>query len=161
MTRLGNPLVYDLLTVAEELTRASGTGSQRKAALRRAVSTADYAVFHALCYVCADSLVGWSKSEVMVPIYRSLDHGSAKTRLASAEAKALLEPQGLDVGAAFTFLEEKRHEADYAAPSLTVSKAWARDCLERAQQTIAIIETLDRTQRMKLAVLLIAKPRSR
>ncbi|MFE1600849.1 hypothetical protein [Methylobacterium sp. ID0610] len=131
MTRLGNPLVYSLPAVAETLSQAPSAGSDGHAALRRAVSTAYDAVLHALCCVCADALVGWSRRDTMGAIDRSRDHGPSKSRLASAEAKALLGPQAFDVGA------------------------------NQARQTITIIEALDRTQRMKLAVPLIAKPRSR
>ena len=47
----------------------------RPASLRRAVSTAYYAVFQALCATCADTLVkGHGPWEVYTPVFRAPDH---------------------------------------------------------------------------------------
>ncbi len=54
--RFGNPLVYDLLDVAEALAEQRGRRNLQKAAMRRAVSSAYYAVFHGLCFVCTRAL---------------------------------------------------------------------------------------------------------
>src|SRR5271154_3455388 len=51
-------------------------GCPRQASLRRAVSTAYYAVFQALCVTCAETLVGWEKPwEAFTPVFRALEHG--------------------------------------------------------------------------------------
>lgn len=78
-----NPLVDDLLAIAEALTTQTGRPSLRQAALRRSASTAYYALFHALCTLCSDSLVRWSRTDLVDRTYRSLDHGIARRRLAS------------------------------------------------------------------------------
>lgn len=56
MARLGNPLVYDLLVVADMLAEQRGRRNLQKAAIRRAISSAYYAVFHGLCFVCTRAL---------------------------------------------------------------------------------------------------------
>ena len=127
--------------------------------MRRAVSTAYYAVFHALCFLCADELVAWAKGDIHGPIYRSVDHGVAKKRLAERSAQSI-GPTILDIGVAFTKLQEERHAADYAGPGLIVSLARTSESILLAKQTINLIEELNDSERLRLAVLLIAKPRS-
>ena len=62
-------------------------GRQRLAMLRRAVSTAYYAMFHALYQSDADTLIGPSppgpRAELRLDTYRTVDHRSAKNRLES------------------------------------------------------------------------------
>lgn len=158
MGRLGNPLVYNLLELADGLARAQGTPNQRKAAMRRAVSTAYYAVFHALCFVCASELVGWSRSDDLDPVYRSVEHGFAKKRLGSRDA-ALIGIEVVAIGASFTALQDRRHSADYAGPGLIVSRSATVETVELARQAVAAIEALGERQRLRLAVLLIARQR--
>ncbi len=56
------PLEEDLLeTAARLLSLRRLRGRPKQADLRRAISTAYYAVFHALCRMCADSLTGKGK----------------------------------------------------------------------------------------------------
>ncbi len=53
-------LADDLIAVSERLL-ADGLGSAKQADIRRAISTAYYAIFDRLCELCADALVGKSK----------------------------------------------------------------------------------------------------
>ena len=158
MPRLGNPLVYDLIEIAATLTDVAGRQNLRKAALRRGVSAAYYAVFHALCFVCASELVGWGRGEDLEPIYRSVEHGGARRRLTGKEA-ARVGREVLAIGANLAILQDRRHLADYAPPALPVSRNWASESLTLATETIAAIERLDDVQRRRLAILLIARPR--
>lgn len=159
MPRLGNSLVYDLLDVADELARLAGRGDLRKAAQRRAVSTAYYAVFHALCFICADELVRWSRSDDLDPIYRSVEHGFARKALAGPRAAAIGQPV-LSIGAAFTDLQKRRHAADYMPPGLQVAAGWAAETIELAKQTISAIEQLGEVERRRIAILSIARPKA-
>lgn len=158
MPKLGNPLVYDLLDVAQELASGEDGRSVRPAALRRAVSSAYYAVFHALCFVCADALVGWSRTDLLERVYRLLDHGTAKKRLGGREAAALA-PAILEIGIRFADLQEARHAADYASPGLAVHPIETLGVIAVAQRTVTLIEDLTRDERLKLAILLIARQR--
>ena len=50
-----------------------------QASLRRAISTAYYAVFHSLARIAADLIVGTDRNEAWHQAHRALEHGSAKT----------------------------------------------------------------------------------
>ena len=102
------PLTNDLAELASQmLTDGVRDGNQAK--IRRAVSTAYYALFHRLCEMCADALIGRGKSpDAYVAIYRLLDDGPAR--------KALVEGKGSDkdlsrVADAFLELQDGRHWA--------------------------------------------------
>ncbi|TGD96933.1 hypothetical protein [Methylobacterium nonmethylotrophicum] len=159
MPRLGNSLVYDLLELADALAEQRGRRNLEKAAMRRAVSGAYYAVFHGLCFVCTRSLGLWRRdAAVMEPIYRLLDHGQVRRRLSGREA-AELGSVIAGIGTAFADLQERRHLADYSPPSLDVRRDVTRNAVARARKTIADLETLDDDQCRRLAVLLITKTR--
>ena len=75
------PLVTHQLENARTLAKLDKR-RPRQASLRRAVSTAYYALFQALCETCASELVGWDKPwESFTPIFRAVDHGRAAQTL--------------------------------------------------------------------------------
>jgi hypothetical protein len=158
MPRLPNPLVYDLIELAETLATQRGRPNIRKAALRRAVSSAYYGTFHALCFVCASEFVGWSRSELLEPVYRMLDHGTAKRRLSGREGAALGE-EIAEIGALFADLQDARHAADYAPPTLAVHPADALRQIAAARRIVELIECLAADSRKRLAILLVTKGR--
>lgn len=87
-------MVDDLLDLAEHLAQLEPT-RPKQASLRRAVSTAYYALFHALAGLCADELIGWDKPwSVFTPIYRSLDHGAVKKYFVQKRLDAIVAPTG-------------------------------------------------------------------
>jgi hypothetical protein len=160
MPRLGNPLVYDLLDVSAALAGTRGGTNLRKAAMRRSVSGVYYAVFHALCFVCASELIGWSQeNELLEPIYRLPDHGTAKKRLKGRDA-ASIGPAVVDIGNNFIDLQEARNAADYSPPAMPVRHDETLRLIALAGQTVTLIENLTTDERRKVAVLLIAKPRA-
>ena len=71
----------DFIETARHLTTSS-SGRPRQSDLRRAVSTAYYALFHCLAICCANMLVGGpgaSRSEAAWrQAYRALNHGAKK-----------------------------------------------------------------------------------
>ena len=159
MPRLGNPLVYDLIETSRILAETRGRVNLRKAAMRRAISGAYYAVFHALCFVCSSELIGWNQDNDLVePIYRLLDHGAVKKRLTGRDAH-LIGPSILDIGNNVLSLQEARNAADYAPPALQVRHDETLRLIELARQTVTLIESLPTQDRRKLAVLLIARTR--
>ena len=77
----------DLIRIARGLAGGAiggNIGRPRQAELRRAVSAAYYALFHALARCCADTLVGAtpaSRSQTAwTQTYRALEHGYAKNQ---------------------------------------------------------------------------------
>ena len=71
----------DLIETAHRLS-ISGGHRPRQADLRRAVSTAYYAMFHLLAKTCADGMLGGvnasRSNRAWRQVYRALEHGSAK-----------------------------------------------------------------------------------
>lgn len=115
-----------LLDQSRALISAAPAGAPRQADLRRAISTAYYAIFHLTVTSVADTLVGNTKRSTASYglAYRSIDHrwlrdlcsDLAKPTLPTKLAKLL--PTGVDshfgsYAAALVELQEKRHIADY------------------------------------------------
>jgi hypothetical protein len=96
-----------------------------QAALRRAVSTYYYAIFHCLARECADLLIGGDHSRRSDPawrqVYRSLEHGHAHTRCRDRAMMRLFPKEIEDFASVFVTMQDKRHEADYD-PMARVSK---------------------------------------
>ena len=67
----------DLIETARGLTELSPRRPSQ-ANLRRALSTAYYAVFHCLAATVADALMGKGRSDAWHQTYRALEHGSAR-----------------------------------------------------------------------------------
>lgn len=84
--------------------------------LRRAVSTAYYAMFHALCQSNADTLVEQSPAgsdvELWLDTYRTLEHRVAKNRLESYVA-VTQELAMRDFAQTFGSMQEQRISTDY------------------------------------------------
>jgi hypothetical protein len=148
-----------LLIVAENLCRKTGR-RPREAFMRRAVSTAYYAVFHALARMCADELIGGSKAkgQAWSRVYRALDHRTAKQTLLSGDA-ALISPAITEIGRIFANLQEKRHEADYDPAFFEFFFDETRAQVEIARQAVKDLAGLEPGKRQALATLLLFKPR--
>ena len=150
-------MIDDLLDLADHLARLE-PGRPKDSSLRRSVSTAYYALFHALAYNCSDELVGWRKPwEVFKPIYRSLDHGSAK-KYFERSAGRHQNPSIAQIGTAFIALQEARHRADYD-PQPSFGRKEALDYCAQARFAVATIRTLPSDAKLALAVDLISRIR--
>ena len=68
---------HDLVQTARRLVE-SGAPQPTQADLRRAVSTAYYALFHCLAGTAADLLTGASRGKEWHQVYRALEHGKAR-----------------------------------------------------------------------------------
>jgi hypothetical protein len=134
------------------------------AGLRRAVSTAYYALFSRLAALCAGRLARSAPtSDSFKAIYRAIDHGHGRKVLA-AHAEF-----GEPIGEAFGRLQEVRHWADYsldthpqsdkAARRERFSRAEASEYVELARQTIVTIDALGSDSKQRLAVGLVARAR--
>ena len=130
--------------------------------MRRAVSTAYYALFHALARMCADELVGGShwRTEEWSRVYRALDHRTAKTVLSGAGA-ASLSPFARSVGASFSELQERRHEADYDPAFFSFYFDETDALIELAANAVGNLGKLTTEQRRALAVMLVIRTRQK
>ena len=121
----------DLLELAQDLANLE-PDNPRQASLRRAVSTAYYALFHLLI---SEATSNWNRVEQRPALSRAFDHGPMKS--ASVEKRSELESafkkrpvpspeltvmQHLyNVVATFVQAQQKRNDADYDN-----AKGWAR-----------------------------------
>lgn len=137
-----------------------GTKRPLSAYLRRSVSDAYYALFHALAELLADALIGASKrnTDSWRRVYRGLDHAHAKTVLATDKAYALhIAVKG--IGKVFSQLQEARHSADYDPRTILTRRADAEAFVILAETAIADVDGLPADAKRDLAVLLLIKTR--
>jgi hypothetical protein len=108
----------DLLSQAIQLVHEN-PADPRQASLRRAVSSAYYAVFHMLI---AESTSNWIRPDLQKALGRAFDHGVMKTAskaIANSTAFPFLRENASTVaalrfvGLTFSQLQEQRHFADY------------------------------------------------
>ena len=157
-----NPLVGNLIDVARHLAAMPGKAGQRQAALRRAVSTAYYALFHQLCFLVADELVGWSKTEQLAPIYRLIDHGPVE-RVLSSDAAGRLGEDVAKIGSTFRDLQALRRDADHSQPgrlgyeAKLFSKTETLSFITQAERAIDVVAALPNETRLRLATLLVTQ----
>lgn len=146
-----------LLGTARRLTQAS-LRRPRQSDLKRGISTAYYALFHAIARSNADRLVGTGASrpeKAWVQAYRALEHGAAKT--ACQQVPNLGFPPGLVVVAqAFVALQESRHRADYD-PVFRVSRQDAQAAIGQAEVAIRELRRSALHDRNAFAVLLLMR----
>jgi hypothetical protein len=152
----------DLVDIAARLAGLE-EGKPRQASLRRAVSTAYYALFHALAALCANELIGSKPWEVYSPIYRTMDHGRAKDvfrRIASGRGRHIAL-----IGETFILLQETRHWADYdpspfrIGRTKSLGRAETLDLIEQTRRAVGQISNLTSEDRLFVATQLIARTR--
>lgn len=115
---------HHLIDTARILAGDSSTrqrrGRPRQAMLKRAISTAYYAMFHALCHSNANVVAGQSTDtqtrDSWTRTYRSLDHGPARQRM--SQATGTMEPAVQRFAAVFAQLQQQRRLADYDPHSI-------------------------------------------
>ena len=130
------------------------------AAVRRAVSTAYYAAFHALTASNADVLIGPPSdqltTEAWIRIYRRLDHSHARDRLRqnlhnfSADARTFAD--------LFLDLQNERHNADYN-PLASFTPQTATTWLSKTQAAITDFLQASTRERASIAVLTLIRTR--
>ena len=144
----------DLIAASRLLATALDSDSEPlQDSLRRAVSTAYYAMFHALASSNADCLVGaphgalgehaWSRC------YRGLNHGPARRNL--LQDQQLFSPQIEHFAVVFSQLQDQRHSADYdpgKSFTLTEVMAW----IDLAEEGIEAFMLANADERRMVAV---------
>lgn len=148
----------ELLRLAKVLAADLG-GLPRWVAHNRAVSTAYYAVFHAIAELCARQLVGaWKPWPAFRQVYRSLDHGRAAAVFKDLQNDNASGRSAKDLGQIFVDLQKARHSADYD-PGYRASPAELQDLIMRAELGIALIQQVPSAERKLLAARLIGRTR--
>lgn len=135
----------DLIATARRTLGNSGTRRPRQTDLKRAMSTAYYAVFHQLCWNAADTFIGGQSAQRSTPawrqVYRSVEHGFAKKQCRNT-AKICLFPQEIqDIANTFVELQVERHAADYD-PLHRLVRSEVKSEIDRAEQVIRGFRTV-------------------
>ena len=104
---------YDLMEVARVLAESDPAPSMQ-ARLRRAVSTAYYALFHCLAASAADLFIGPERNSAWHRTYRALEHGRARSECRQVQTMSEFPMEIRDFAEAFVALQKARQEADYA-----------------------------------------------
>jgi hypothetical protein len=152
-------MIDDLLELAVDLARREA-GRPKQISLRRAVSTAYYAVFHALAALCAEELVGWSKSwDAVTPIYRTLDHSGARRVFDRNRDGVTYGAEVGEIGRIFIQLQLARYTADYDPGPFALSRQETLELIDRARKAARLSRAIPPEQRLLLAVHLIARQR--
>ena len=148
----------DLIAAAFDLVAASGRGRPRQANLRRAVSTAYYAMFHCLAACGADLLVGGDGSDRSEPawrqVYRALEHGAARQRCNRADMIQKFPAEIQDFAGKFALMQQKRHQADYG-PERVFDKDDVLQDITAAAEAIAGLRRVPVKDRRAFAVYLL------
>jgi hypothetical protein len=161
------PNYEHLLEQAWQLIASPASGAPRQADIRRAISTAYYAIFHFILTAAADEFVGVTKrqSSRYTIVYRSVNHSVLK-KLCERLSNPNVSPDLLKhfprsglgtnlppLASAVVELQEKRHLADYD-PSKKFKTSDARRAIDTATGAIARFERLNQRRRQAFLTLL-------
>ncbi len=129
------------------------SGGPAEEALRRAISTAYYAMFHALATSNANCVVGIPQNQLSEHawdrIYRGLEHGLAKAQL--QQDQHIFSPETRQFAKAFAQLQEVRHRADYDHAQ-TFDVDLANTWIDRAEEAIRGFTQVSVEERRAVAV---------
>ena len=148
---------HDLIEAARGLTELSPRRPSQ-ANLRRALSTAYYAVFHCLAATVADALLGKGRSAAWHQAYRALEHGSARRACKNVEAMREFPLEVRNFAKTFSDLQRTRHQADYALDG-RYAKPEVLAEINKADAAIARLEAADIRHRRSFAAHVLFKRR--
>lgn len=161
-----------LLEQAARLIVPPRSGPPRQVDLRRAISSAYYAVFHAISAAMADEFVGVTKraAKLYALAYRGVDHRALRDLCNAAKNPQLppkyrsyapatgFEPDIQVFASLFKDLQERRHEADYD-PSDRINTSDAMLAITTARNAITRFRRASELQRVAFLTLLAFPPR--
>lgn len=136
-------LAHDLLRVANQLC-PHAPGRPSRAVIRRTISTAYYAAFHAI----SDEVARPYRRTIQPTARRLLDHGQAYDVATTLLRRRMVpwlpgapacDAHLIRFAEAFTRLQTARHEADYDLTSAP-TKAEAADAIEQAERVFDALE---------------------
>jgi len=152
----------DLIRTASRLAKSGGSRRPRQSDLKRAVSTAYYAMFHALCRNCADCLIGGTNSDRSAPAwrqaYRTIDHGYAGGQCKKRDIISRFPSEVQDFAELFHSLQDKRHSADYD-PDSRFSRSDVVETIRAAEISIRQFQKARKKDRRAFAAWTAMKKR--
>ena len=160
---------FDLIRIAEQLASGavgSGVGRPRQAELRRAVSAAYYAMFHALARCCADMLIGGTRArrsqQAWRQTYRSLEHGFARNQCANRSMLRRFTSEIRRFGDLFVGMQRLRHIADYDPapdPETDFDRSHILYLIDETARVISDFQNADMIDRRAFAVFVLFRLR--
>lgn len=165
------PDPIDLLSVARRLSEPSGS-QPSDAQLRRAVSTAYYALFHKVLRAAAQRFMGLGKesSAGYAILYRSFDHlhmrmtcealdvSTLKDKLKRQLGRDAVSQDMRDFANAFSALQEARHLADYD-PRDQFLPSDVSSLIDAADFAMTAFDQADSDERTDVLALMMVKTR--
>jgi hypothetical protein len=137
-------------------------GKSSESDIRRAVSTAYYAMFHHVCLHFGDIVVQPDQGRFVrawLQAYRYIDHGVAKSRCTEVRSKKLGFPPNLVVFAeTFLDLQQRRLDADYN-PEEAFTESDARALITSAELAIRLFDAEPIECRRAFVVFLGLQPK--
>jgi uncharacterized protein (UPF0332 family) len=157
-----------LFEQAERLLTPTQVGAPRQVDIRRSISNAYYAVFHAILTEAADTFVGTTKrsSPIYVLCYRSIAHRSLRELCADVRKSTLpkkyssyvptngLGPNIPTFASSVMELQEKRHTADYD-PTFSAKISDARLTIRTARAALRRFQTASIAERTAFLGILV------
>ena len=150
---------HGLMEVARALVE-SGHAPPTQARLRRAVSTAYYALFHCLATSAADLFIGTVRNPAWHRTYRALEHGRARSGCRQVQALREFPVEVRDFAEAFVALQEARQEADYALDTPAYEQSDVLGSIASAELAIRQFEQAAMDARRAFAAHVLFRQRS-
>ncbi len=161
-----------LLEQATRLLAPPPAGPPRQVDLRRAISSAYYAVFHFALTRAADEIVGKTKraTNLYPLVYRSVDHRAFKELCLEARKTTpatkyvrFVPPNGFGkniqaFATAVVDLQERRHTADYD-PSMLVRTSDATLAVQTAKSAMVRFDKASQPRKKAFLTLMLFAPR--
>lgn len=150
-------MVNRLLSAADTLLESKPRSAAYR---RRAVSTAYYAVFHALAKLCVEALAvdAERNSDEYLRIYRALDHGNL--RKVFSQSPLNTHPTFKKLGPVIGRLQNERQNADYLPPKQDLFPVdQVRELIGQSRYVVTEISNLQKIDRQILAISLLFKDR--
>lgn len=142
----------ELIATCYKLVSQAADSSPSEGDLRRAISTAYYAVFHTLAASNAELIAGQPQtlmsSYAWERVYRRLDHGRAQNNLRGVTNQ--LSPNGANFVQTFIDLQDLRQDADYN-PNASITLSRTVNIIERAETAIKDLAQLNEEERRFIA----------
>ena len=148
----------DLIEVARALAESGAPPTQAR--LRRAVSTAYYAMFHCLAASAANLFIGTVRNPAWHRAYRALEHGRAKSACRQGQAMREFPAEVRYFADVFVVLQVERQKADYALDTDAYEKSDVLRRIVSAEQAISRFEQADVAARRDFAAHVLFRQRS-
>jgi hypothetical protein len=156
----------ELLETARKLLCAVTDQPPTRTDLRRAVSTAYYALFHFVSFSCVNDMLGGGTKNLgraKLQAYRSLEHRDVLTACEMAKIPKYDFPQQIKTFAAvFIDMQKRRAKADYSPEDADDFKLpHVEHLIGECEAAISLYQSVDLDDRKAFAVLVTMKSRAR